>query len=67
MTLNWAGCRGPQTAHKVTGGYRSAWGAEASAVLMTILATARTHGHNLLDALRAVAGPSALVPADLPS
>jgi transposase len=45
---------------KVTGGYRSTWGAEASAILTTLLATARKRGDNLVDALRAVAGPSAL-------
>jgi transposase len=50
---------------KVTGGYRSAWGAAASAVLTTLLTTARKRGDNLLDALRAVAGPSPLHAAGL--
>jgi transposase len=45
---------------KVTGGYRSEHGAEASAILTTLLTTARKRGENLLDALRAVAGPSPL-------
>jgi hypothetical protein len=41
-------------------GSRSAWGAEASAIHTSILATARKQGQNLLDVLRAVAGPSPL-------
>jgi transposase len=45
---------------KVTGGHRSARGAEASAILTTILTTARKRGQNLYDALRALAGPSPL-------
>lgn len=45
---------------KVTGGYRSDWGAEASAILTTLLTTARKRGDNLWDTLRACAGPSAL-------
>ena len=45
---------------KVTGGYRSRWGAEASAIFTTLLTTARKRGGNVLDALRAVAGPSPL-------
>jgi transposase len=43
---------------KVIGGYRSAWGAAASAILISVLLTARKCGDNLLDALRASAGPS---------
>ena len=51
----------PSVIHrKVIGGFRSAWGAEASAIRTTILATARKQGQNLLDAFRAVAGPSPL-------
>jgi transposase len=51
----------PSVIHrKVIGGFRSAWGAEASASRSTILATARKQGHNLLDAFRSVAGPSPL-------
>jgi len=49
----------PSVIHrKVIGGFRSAWGAEASAIRTSILATARKQGRNLLDAFRAVAGPS---------
>jgi transposase len=51
----------PSVIHrKVIGGFRSAWGAEASAIRTTILATARKQGRNLLDACRTVAGPSPL-------
>ena len=45
---------------KVTGGHRSARGAEASAILTSILTTARKRGQNLYDALRSLAGPSPL-------
>jgi transposase len=45
---------------KVTGGHRSDRGAEASAILTSLLTTARKRGHNLYDALRALAGPSPL-------
>jgi len=51
---------------KVTGGHRSARGAEASAILTSVLTTARKRGQNLLDAPRAIAGPSPL-PAALPA
>ncbi|MCC6175180.1 MAG: transposase [Chloroflexi bacterium] len=48
----------PSVIHrKVIGGFRSTWGAEASAIRSTILATARKQGRNLLDACRAVTGP----------
>jgi transposase len=51
----------PSVIHrKVIGGFRSDWGAEASAIRTSILATARKQGHNLLDAFRALAGPSPL-------
>ena len=51
----------PSVIHrKVSGGFRSAWGAEASAIRTTILATARKQGRNLLDAFLAIAGPSPL-------
>jgi transposase len=51
----------PSVIHrKVIGGFRSAWGAEASAIRTSILATARKQGQNLFDAFRAVAGPSPL-------
>ena len=51
----------PSVIHrKVTGGFRSAWGAETSAIVTTLLATARTRGQNAYAALRAVAGPAPL-------
>ncbi len=51
----------PSVIHrKVIGGFRSAWGAEASAIRTSILATARMQGQNLLDAFLAIAGPSPL-------
>ena len=57
----------PSVIHrKVTGGFRSTWGAEASAIRSSILATARKQGQNLLHAFRAVAGPSPLHAAVLP-
>jgi hypothetical protein len=43
---------------KVIGGYRSDRGANASAILTSVLPTARKRGEKLLDALRTVAGPS---------
>ena len=53
----------PSVIHrKVIGSFRSAWGAEASAIRSSILATARKRGENLLDALRAIADPSPLQP-----
>jgi transposase len=52
---------------KVIGGHRSEWGAEASAILTSVLTTARKRGENLLDALRAVAGPSPLQAAGVPT
>src|SRR5215218_9943511 len=51
----------PSVIHrKVIGSFRPAWGAEASAIRSSILAIARKRGENLLDALRAIAGPSPL-------
>lgn len=51
----------PSVIHrKVIGGFRSAWGAEASAIRTSILATARKQGQNLFDAFLAMAGPSPL-------
>jgi len=51
----------PSVIHrKVIGGFRSDWGAEASAIRTSILATARKQGHNLLNAFRTIAGPSPL-------
>ena len=51
----------PSVIHrKVIGGFRSTWGAEASAIRTSILATARKQGQNLFAALLALAGPSPL-------
>ena len=58
----------PSVIHrKVIGGFRSDWGAEASAIRTSILATARKQGHNLLDAFRAIAGPSPLQAVPTPT
>ena len=58
----------PSVIHrKVIGGFRSAWGAEASAIRSSILATARKQGRSLLDAFRAVAGPSPLQAVPTPT
>ena len=58
----------PSVIHrKVIGGFRSAWGAEASAIRSSILATARKQGRNLLTAFRVVAGPSPLQALPAPS
>src|SRR6266498_211338 len=56
----------PSVIHrKVIGGFRSDWGAEASAIRTSILTTARKQGQNLFAAFLAIAGPSPLqaVPA----
>jgi len=51
----------PSVIHrKVIGGFRSDWGAEASAIRTSILATARKQGQNLFDAFLVIAGPSPL-------
>jgi transposase len=51
----------PSVIHrKVTGGYRSQRGADVSAILTSLLITARKRGQNLLDVLRSVAGASPL-------
>ena len=51
----------PSVIHrKVIGGFRSPWGAGASAIRTSILATARKQGRNLFDAFLAIAGPSPL-------
>ena len=58
----------PSVVHsKVTHGYRSDWGAAASAIFTTLLTTARKQRRNLYAALRATAGPSPLAAAGLPS
>ena len=58
----------PSVIHrKVIGSFRSAWGAEASAIRTSILATARKQGHNLLASLHAIAGPSPLQACSTPA
>jgi len=58
----------PSVIHrKVTGGYRSWAGAEISAILTSLFATARKQGESFLDRLRSIAGPSPLHAAGLPS
>jgi transposase len=58
----------PSVIHrKVTGGYRSWAGAEVSAILTSLFATARKQGQSFLDRLRSIAGPSPLCAAGLPS
>lgn len=58
----------PSVIHrKVTGGYRSWAGAEISAILTSLFATTRKHGQSFLDRLLAIAGPSPLRAAGLPS
>jgi transposase len=51
---------------KVTGGFRSDWGAEAHAILTTVLDTARKRHDNLLATLQAALGPPATLPPGLP-
>jgi hypothetical protein len=52
---------------KVTGGYRSDWGAQASMTLISILTTARKCGQSYFAALRAVTGSSPLQAAGMGS
>src|ERR1700730_10475329 len=48
---------------KVTGGFRSQWGARTYADALSVIATGRLHGHPALNALRgALAGRPILVP-----
>jgi transposase len=48
---------------KVTGGFRSQWGARTYADALSVIATGRLHGHSALHALRdALAGRPILVP-----
>jgi transposase len=57
----------PSVIHrKVTGGYRSQRGADGSAILTSLLATARKCGENLFQALRSIAGPSPRHAAGMP-
>ena len=57
----------PSVVHrKVTGGFRSTWGADAHAIVTTVLDTARKRGDDLLATLQAALGPPAAIPAGLP-
>jgi transposase len=51
---------------KVTGGFRSDWGAEAHAIVTTVLDTARKRGEDLLTTLHAALGAPAAIPPGLP-
>jgi transposase len=51
---------------KVTGGFRSDWGAEAHAIVTTVLDTARKRGDDLLATLHTTLGPPAALPPGLP-
>ncbi len=51
---------------KVTGGFRSDWGADAHAIVTTVLDTARKCGEDLLATLHAALGPPAAVPPGFP-
>ena len=51
---------------KVTGGFRSDWGAEAHAIVTTVLDTARKRGEDLLTALHAAIGNPVAIPPGLP-
>jgi len=58
----------PSVIHrKVIGGFRSDWGAEASAIRSSILATGRKQGQNLFDAFLAIAGPSPFLAIPAPT
>ena len=51
---------------KVTGGFRSDWGAEAHAILTTVLDTARKRREDLLTTLHAALGQPTTLPPGLP-
>jgi transposase len=51
---------------KVTGGFRADWGAEAHAIVTTVLDTARKRGADLLTTLHAAIGPPVAIPTGLP-
>jgi transposase len=57
----------PSVVHrKVSGGFRSAWGADAHAIVTTVLDTARKRGDDLLTTLQAALGPPATLPPGFP-
>ncbi|GAI58500.1 unnamed protein product, partial [marine sediment metagenome] len=49
--------RKPVVHRKVSGGFRSAWGAEAYATISTVLQTAQKRGENALATLSCALGP----------
>jgi transposase len=51
---------------KVTGGFRSAWGADGHAIVTTVLDTARKRGDDLLATLHAALGQPVGLPPGLP-
>ncbi len=51
---------------KVTGGFRSEWGAHAHAIVTTVLDTARKRGEDLLTTLHAALGHPATLPPGFP-
>lgn len=51
---------------KVTGGFRSDWGADAHAIVTTVLDTARKRGEHLLTTLQAALGSPVAIPPGLP-
>ena len=51
---------------KVTGGFRSAWGADAHATVTTVLDTARKRGAAVLATLHAALGAPVAIPPGLP-
>ena len=51
---------------KVTGGFRSDWGADAHALITTVLDTARKRGEDLLTTLHAALGAPVALPPGLP-
>ena len=51
---------------KVTGGFRSEWGAEAHAIVTTVLDTARKRGEDLLSTLHTALGQPVALPPGLP-
>lgn len=57
----------PSVVHrKVTGGFRADWGADAHAIVTTVLDTARKRGEDLLTTLHGALGQPAAIPPGLP-
>jgi len=57
----------PSVVHrKVTGGFRSDWGADAHAIVTTVFDTARKRGEDLLTTLHAALGQPVALPPGLP-